>query len=144
MELFRDDKVLATKDMHKFSVNPAMQHTDSNKTDCMLFSDRVALMYPGYLIDERLCIRAGPTSQTLNFDNLRELFLSKDLSRCAEFKWIEQESNRFLDGKVDMLPHSVAFSSYPRAGNSFLRRYIESITGITSGSNFANQTITEF
>ena len=144
VELFRDDKVLATKDMHKFSVNPAMQNTESNKTDYMLFSDRVALIYPGYQLDHRLCIRAGPTSATLNFDKLRELFLSKDLSRCAEFDWMKEESNRFLDGTVDMLPHSVAFSSYPRAGNSFLRRYFETITGITTGSNFANQTITEF
>jgi len=56
---------------------------------------------------------------------------------------MSEETNRFLDGTVDMKPHSVAFSSYPRAGNTFLRKYIESITGITSGSNFANSTITE-
>jgi len=104
----------------------------------MLFSDRVSNLYPGYVVDKRLCIRAGPETKTLNFNDLKALYLSKDLSRNAEFEWMAQESNRFLDGSVDMTPHSVAFSSYPRAGNSFLRRYIESITGVTSGSNFAN------
>lgn len=143
VELFRDDKVLTDRSLHKFSVNPKMQHTDANETGFMLFSDRVSMLYPGYIIDQRLCVRAGPDTKTLNFNYLKSLYLSKDLSRIQEFDWMAQESNRFLDGTVDMTAHSVAFSSYPRAGNTFLRKYMESITGITSGSNFANSTITE-
>ena len=94
------------------------------------------MLYPGYLVGHRLEIKAGPDTPTLNFDHLKELYLSKDLSRNSEFDWMAKESNRFLDGTVDMKEHSVTFSSYPRAGNTFLRRYMETITGITSGSNF--------
>ena len=136
VELFREDWVLSDKEMHKFSVSRKMQNTELNPTAFMLFSDRVAMMYPGYLVDTRLAIRAGPDTPTLNFKYMKELYLSKDLSRNSEFNWMELENNRFLDGKVDMSEHSVTFSSYPRSGNTFLRRYIESITGVTSGSNF--------
>jgi hypothetical protein len=136
VELFREDWVLSDKEMHKFSVNKKMQNTELNPTGFMLFSDRVAMMYPGYLVDMRLAIRAGPDTPTLNFNYMKELYLSKDLSRNNEFNWMELENNRFLDGKVDMSEYSVTFSSYPRSGNTFLRRYIESITGVTSGSNF--------
>ena len=136
VELFREDWVLSDKEMHKFSLNRKMQHTELNPTGLMLFSDRVAMIYPGYLVDKRLAIRAGPDTPTLNFNHLKELYLSKDLSRNSEFSWMEKETDRFLDGTVDMSEHSVTFSSHPRAGNTFLRRCIESITGVTSGSNF--------
>lgn len=82
-------------------------------------------------------VRAGEHSRTLNFDKMKELYLSKDLERNKEFSWTSSEKDCFLDGTVNMLHHSAAFCSYPRSGNTFLRNYIESITGITTGSNWA-------
>jgi len=31
----------------------------------------------------------------------------------------------FLDGSVDLTGNKIAFQSFPRSGNTFLRRYIE-------------------
>ena len=67
---------------------------------------------------------------------------SKDLSRIREFEWIDHQvdkggkifKQRFLDGLVDMTGNKVALTSYPRAGNSLTRSYLEKITGITTGS----------
>lgn len=44
---------------------------------------------------------------------------------------------RFLNNKHDLNSTGdvVAFMSYPRSGNSFLRRYLELITGIYTGSD---------
>jgi hypothetical protein len=39
-----------------------------------------------------------------------------------------------LDGTVDMTGNHVALLSYPRAGNSLTRSYLEKISGIATGS----------
>ena len=43
----------------------------------------------------------------------------------------------FLDGKTDMTGFKVAFQSFPRSGNTFLRRYLEQITGVYTGADMA-------
>jgi hypothetical protein len=35
------------------------------------------------------------------------------------------KSEKFLDKKNDMIGNRVAFASYPRTGNSFLRKILE-------------------
>lgn len=40
---------------------------------------------------------------------------------------------KFLDKKVDMTQHKVAFATYPRTGNSLLRKIIESVSGVFTG-----------
>lgn len=72
-------------------------------------------------------------TRVTNFNQMRELFLSKDLSRLEELKWIDEGAYNFLDGKVNMEGNRVALASFPRSGNSFLRRFLEQITGVTTG-----------
>ena len=47
--------------------------------------------------------------------------------------------NRFLDGSEplnsDKHANRIQFTSFPRSGNSFLRRLIESVSGVTTGSS---------
>ena len=76
----------------------------------------------------------GPNTPVVNFKELKELFLSTDLTRCAELDWIDKEGLRVLDGQ-DMHGNMVAFQSFPRSGNSMLRRLLETITGIYTGSD---------
>ena len=43
---------------------------------------------------------------------------------------------KFLDGKVTMQPKNrVIYTSVPRSGNSFLRKYFEQISGVVTGSD---------
>ena len=78
--------------------------------------------YPSYIFDERCKVIPGPETPLYNFVELKELLLSKDLSRDADF---DCNDLRFLDGKVDMTGNMVAFQSFHRCGNTFLRRFVE-------------------
>ena len=42
---------------------------------------------------------------------------------------------RFFDGKSLPLGQRIAYTTYPRSGNTFLRKYLDLITGIETGSN---------
>ena len=55
-------------------------------------------VFPTYIYDERCRIRPGPDTPTVNFNWLKELLLSKDLSRDAELDWVSANNLRFLDG----------------------------------------------
>lgn len=42
--------------------------------------------------------------------------------------------SKFLDGE-DILSDKVCLTSYHRSGNTFMRRYLEAITSITTGAD---------
>ena len=136
-DLYRNDEILCDREMNRYSVKGVNQETKSDQTGYELFSDRFHKMYTGYVFDKKGLIQPGPDTPVVNFDYLKELLLSKDLSRGKELEWIGKDAAkfRFLDGKVDMSGNKVAFCSYPRSGNSFLRNYLETITGIATGSD---------
>lgn len=83
-----------------------------------------------------MALRPKPNTPTVDFNYLKELLLSKDLTRSSELDWVAKDF-RFLNGK-NVLNESgdhVALMTFPRSGNSFLRRYLELITGIYTGSD---------
>ena len=51
----------------------------------------------------------GAKTAQLNFARLKELLLSKDLSKDAAFSKSDNDRLRFLDGKTDMTGNMVAF-----------------------------------
>jgi len=137
LDLYMDNQLLADREVLKFTLNSAHQHSPLNETDFMLYSDRIRTAYPGYILDSQNRVIPGPNTPTVNFDKIISILLSKDLSRNEELSWIAKERDRFLDGTVSMRNHGISFCSYPRSGNTMLRVYIESITGITTGANDA-------
>jgi hypothetical protein len=82
-------------------------------------------------------VKPLPETPKVDFKWLKELLLSTDLERNSELDWIKDSGSRFLDTSVDMSEDGVCFGSFPRSGNSFLRRTIEDITGVVTGSHFA-------
>lgn len=74
-------------------------------------------------------------TKTVNFAKYIELLRSKDLAALEEQRWVFEGLPKFLDG--DLIPMKVCFASHPRSGNTFLRKYIESITGIVTGSDIS-------
>ena len=135
MDLYMDDKVLADREVNTFTTNPTLQHSPTNETDFMLYSDRMRSVYPSYVLDSKNRVVAGPDTPVLNFNETMAILLSKDLTRNEELNWVAKESGgRFLDKSVSMRDHGIAFLSYPRSGNSMLRAFLESITGITTGA----------
>lgn len=53
----------------------------------------------------------------------------------AEYESLISGKTKFLDSEVSMIGNRVAFASYPRTGNSFLRKILENITGVFTGSD---------
>lgn len=73
---------------------------------------------------------------TIDFKFLKDLLLSTDLSRLDNLRELGQK-NRFLDKTFDMTGNRIAFSSYPRSGNTFLRTFIEQCTGLYTGCDIS-------
>ena len=96
-----------------------------------------------YTINHELRFEPIP-SETVNFLWLKDLLLSTDLDRLPELAHLGSNQPKFLDGKVNMIGNNVCFASFPRTGNTFLRRFIEQCTGTTTGSDmplFVTQTM---
>ena len=55
--------------------------------------------------------------------------------RILKYEAMVSGEYKFLDSTVSMIGNRVAFASFPRSGNSFLRRMIEQITGVFTGSD---------
>ena len=79
-------------------------------------------------------IRSSPGTKTINLQHLIELLKSRDEALWIEYAWQFDGETRFLDGQPN-IGNKVAFASWPRSGNSFLRRYLELMTGIVTGSD---------
>ena len=81
-----------------------MQSTPERPSDFELFSDRVTRLFPTYVLDDRLHVRPGPNTPRVNLLHMRELLLSRDLTRNAELEWVQMNTLRFLDG-TDTMGH---------------------------------------
>lgn len=131
-DLYREDAILCDTEMNRYTLDQKNQSTVENPTDYDLCSDRLLNKFPTYQFDDKCRIIPGPDTPLRNFRDLKALLLSKDLSLDADF---EKTDLRFLDGKCGMKGNMVAFQSFPRCGNTFLRRFIEQITGVHTGAD---------
>lgn len=65
---------------------------------------------------------------------------SKEEKSYEDNKWMFDGEYRFLDG--EKFDQKIAFNTFPRSGNSKLRRWIEQITGVTTGATVSLHTST--
>lgn len=93
-------------------------------------------MFPDYRLDATLKLVAGPDTPTVNFNSLREILLSKDLKRNIELAWAAKTA-RLLDAKVDLAGNRICLASFPRTGTIMVRKFIESVSGIHTGSDMS-------
>ena len=120
--------------MNRVTANPVHQRTESNESEFELYSDRHFRLFSCYDLSDRLVFRPKLDTPTINLKQLKEILLSKDLSRDKELDWISNGQLRFLDGE-DIDGDKVCFQSFPRAGNTMLRRFLEAVTGVHTGSD---------
>jgi len=104
-----------------------------------LYSERIPKVFPDYKLDDDLRLVAD-SAKTVNFDVLINHLLSKDLSILEkdskhEDAWMFDGENRFLIGDKDLGHWKTSFCSFPRTGNSMMRKYMEEITGVITGSD---------
>lgn len=75
------------------------------------------------------------------------MFLRKDFNGNQEdIKAFEAQINTHGSGFLDELysVSKVIYSSFPRSGSTFFRRYLESVTGVATGTPYSNQVLTNF
>jgi len=140
---FKMDLVLADKELNYFSTNPEYQldgpsaNADliNEKNPFELCSDRIARIMPTYDFDETGRAVLGPDSERVSFKWLKSVLSSTDLDLNNDLKWADEGEIRFLDGEEDLTGDRVSFSSWPRMGNTFLRSFLEKITGVFTGSD---------
>lgn len=80
------------------------------------------------------CI-ALPQTKTVNLVSLLSILKSSDPSLLEGNSWIFDGKFRFLDRQPIPAGQKIAFDTFPRSGNSYLRRFLETITGVSTGSN---------
>jgi hypothetical protein len=72
---------MTDEEYNLFSMNPDLQDSPSNKTGFRLYSDYFTIKYSHLRLDEIGMLHPKPSTVCTNFTELRELLLSKDLSR---------------------------------------------------------------
>jgi hypothetical protein len=75
-------------------------------------------------------VRARKETKVVNLKQLIALLSSSDRKQWEEAKWVFDKNHfRFLDGESNP-SNKIAFASFPRSGNTFLRKYLELLSGI--------------
>lgn len=98
------------------------------------FAENLAEKYPGYAINEHSLI-VNKSDLTINLDQLVSLLKSKDLNAYHQHKdQFFGPQSRFLSGSGPE-QMSIIYATYPRSGNSLMRKYFENITGVATGSD---------
>ena len=73
-------------------------------------------------------------ARTVNLDEVLNMLRSKDDTLFQEWQWLwQQGAFHFLDGK-STAGNRVSYNTFPRCGNSFVRRVVEQTSGIVTGS----------
>lgn len=105
-----------------------------NKQRFENFSERFKRIHPGYYYSKCMHIRARPGTTVLNQKTLTHLFRSKDVELWEKAQWMFEGEFKFLDGEENR-SNKIAFSSFPRSGNTFMRKYCELLTGVQTGAD---------
>ena len=138
LNVFKSDFVLCDAECNRFSLNMRLERDEETNPDGVFehCSDRIERLFPTYLLDDKFHFIPGPQTPTINFDYLKALLLSTDQDRYTELQQLTEGGKcQFLDGKVDLFGQRVAFQSFPRSGNTFLRSYLEKVTGVFTGAD---------
>ena len=125
--MYREDLYYADKAFLTWSLN-GPDGSEERKT-FETFSERFRRLYPGYTLSKKMRIVALPETPVINLKQLVSIFKSKDAEVLERNKWMFDGEFRFLDGEPNP-SNKVAFCSFPRSGNTFLRKYMELLTGV--------------
>jgi len=125
--IHREDWLLSNKSGYNWTRRPQ----EGFRTYSQIFRD----IYPGYGVDSNQTVVAT-TAKTVNYEFLLDVLRSKDEKLMEENSWLWDYEFRLLDGKdISSFENKICFNTMPRSGSSWLRRFIEQITGISTGAS---------
>lgn len=95
--MYREDIFYADKNFVYWTTSL----TGGDKAGFENFSDRFRKLFPGYVLDSTMHIRAGPKTKTLNLQELMKLFNSSDEQQWKQNAWIFENERKYLDGSLN-------------------------------------------
>jgi hypothetical protein len=121
------DQFYIDRDYARFSI---VRIDDTWRT----WSEMMQQRFPGYFLGSDMLIH-NKSDISIDMDELLTLFRSKDLARYSKLKalWFGKQA-RFTTGKA-VEQSSILYTTYPRSGNSLMRKHFENVTGIATGSD---------
>ena len=130
--LYREDMIYANDVASNFSVTKHEGFLTYSERFRKLFGDGYASARDG-----SVCVT---NARTINLKKLNTMLKSKDEKLFEDSKWVWDGDFKFLDG--EKTESKIAFNTFPRSGNSFLRRLLEQVTGISTGATVMLHTAT--
>ena len=97
-------------------------------------SEKMARIYKGYRLNSKMRIEPLKDTPVIDLEHLLNVFKSKDENEWKKMKWAFDGTLRFLNGKK-IESNKIALGSFPRSGNTFMRKYFDLLTGIHSGAD---------
>lgn len=124
---------------NRFYATPCLMYwsterwNDEYKTYQERFQERYGDTY-GYQLDRLNRVRPGPETQTVDYGQLIDILCSNDPSLLSENEALFTDLNhaKFLKKKADSTSgrtvstegNCISYSTFPRVGNTFLRKYL--------------------
>lgn len=138
IDLVKSDEVYFTSDFTQYSVMPLEGYHK--------WSELMLTSFKGYCLDE-INVFQRATAPTLNFKTILDIFMMKESALGSyEIRAFESYVNTYGSGFLDELCKvpKVLYSSFMRSGSTFFRKYLETITGVATGTPYSNQIAVNF
>ena len=123
---YREGVFYLNKDMTQLTLKPL---TEDFKT----YREKIETSFSGYLVNQEMIFEAPKETPKVHYSDYINLLKSKDVSKLQANSWIFEGLSKFLDGH-EQVP-KLTYATYPRSGNSFFRKYFETITGLSTGND---------
>ena len=133
VDLFLNGKIWINKDFSEIATSKLSDNFETH-------GEKIIRLFPGCTYNkEDLTIVPAEGTPTVKFSDYISLLKSK-VDDCPETqKWIFEGHSYYLDGTEDV--PMISYISFPRSGNTFFRKFFETITNITDGQYAKNEMI---
>ena len=140
-KIFRLDGICTNKDATKYSIKPITtlklnKRGEMEKDEYMTYHQGIEHKFPGYKLDENHIV-VNVSDVTIDLEQHCKLLLSKRLEDIDLYN--NKLKGELFGGQAHFLSgkplRAVSYTSYPRSGNTFLRKYLENITSVATGSD---------
>jgi len=134
--LFKADELFANSDGTEFSVKKIYITSPNGQVDEFFsYTEGMRNNFPGYEIDSNNVVY-NVSDKEIDLNEHWKLLLSnydeKIYNEKVEDDTFGRTQPKFL---CNGLSDAISYTSYPRSGNTMLRKYLENITGIATGSD---------
>ena len=134
--LFKADEIFANPDGTEFSVKKIWQTKETGEVvEFFNYTEGLRKKFPGYEMDSNNVVY-NVSDREINLDDHWKLLLIDYNEKLYNEKVADDSFGRTQAKFLSKgLSDAISYTSYPRSGNTMLRKYLENITGIATGSD---------